>query len=68
MPATSMVAVAAYPVSPLPLVAMRWNEYRTSSAVSVLPFWNSMPLRSWIVYCFELSWVTLSARPLLVSW
>jgi len=40
----------------------------TSSAVIVLPFWNSMPGRSLMVYCVGLSWVTLSARPLLVSW
>jgi hypothetical protein len=40
----------------------------TSSAVNVLPFWNSMPGRILIVYCFGVSWVTLSARPLVVSW
>ncbi len=40
----------------------------TSSAVIVLPFWNSMPWRSLMVYWFGLSCVTLSARPLLVSW
>ena len=40
----------------------------TSSAVSVLPFWNSMPLRSSIVYCFGLFCVTAVARPFVVSW
>ena len=30
--------------------SIRWNEKTTSSAVSSLPSWNRMPLRTWKVY------------------
>src|SRR3954454_1713698 len=38
----------------------------TSSAVIVLPLWNSMPLRSSVVYCVGVSATTLVASPSLV--
>src|SRR3954453_12724436 len=40
----------------------------TSSAVIVLPLWNSIPLRSSMVYCVGVSAVTLVASPSWVSW
>ena len=63
-PGTTEPAIWLVAYSESDLSSIRLIEYTTSSAVSVLPLWNSMPGRTRIVQTLPFFELNSSARPI----